>query len=161
MKKHFSKTLLIALLITGKCYAQQDYGKLNRDRNMFRQGETKLYTADTSVLTEDFGTRKNNRSFIVTFPLKRVVDETQSFSFTANQIRGTAIRGVESKTIQKVYLSEKGFDITFDPAGKTGPVDALIIVRVDNGNIPLRMTGTLIEPKHKQKQSEETAETGQ
>ena len=152
MKSYLLTSTFLVFFLASKSHAQQDYGKLNRDRNSFRQGMGMVYTADTSTLTQDFGTRKNNKTFIVTFPLKKLVDESESFSFTADQIKGTAIRGVENKSIQKVYLSEKGFDITFDPAGKTGPVDALIIVRVENGDVYLRMTGTLTEPKRKKQE---------
>jgi len=142
MKKFvFSSILLCALFSAGSGHAQVS---ANNDRNNFI---SRVFTVDTTTNHVDFGEKKNKRAFVTTFEFRQVNTSLPNFTFSKAQIQSTNM--TRGSGVTKIELTNNGFELTYDPKDKLGAVDDLVVVHTANGDLSLRLTGTIVEAKKK------------
>lgn len=120
--------------------------KINPSKFSHPGAET-VFTVDTSVNHMDFGLKNNKGSFKTLFAFLPVPDNNMSvFKFKKSQITGTHI--TKNSGIVGIELTVNGFEVLYHPK-KTGPVDDYVVIHTYNGDLILRLTGKIIDPKKK------------
>ncbi len=152
--------LLLCTLSGHFCLAQygQDLSKLNTEvKNFDRnnpQGET-IYNVDTSINHVDFGRKKINEPFDVTFHFKTIDQNQPYFSFKKSQITKTNMS--KNSGITKIELTTQGVQVTYI-GKKPGPVDDYLVIHTENGSLVFWLTGEII-PKKKRKPAQHPEKT--